>query len=137
MRDQQYSESAQEQQRHDWLLYSTYSEQPHALYGTCPGSTSERKQEWILTDPSSNFTLNRPEDFARFTTRSNIRGNIPFRKIDCKQDISNENVGQIYTFPERIRNFQEPIHIWDRTDKDTNQYFIAPPADLDVHAAGG
>ena len=49
--DQQHTETAQEQQHRYWLLNRTCSVQPHTLYGTCPGPTSERKQEWFLTPP--------------------------------------------------------------------------------------
>ena len=51
LRDQQHSEVAKIQQPHDWPFYCTCSVQPHTLYGTCRGPTSERKQEWLLTPP--------------------------------------------------------------------------------------
>ena len=65
----------------------------------------------VASDPSSNSTLNWPHDFTHFTTRDKIHGYIAFSKIDCKQDISNENVEQITNFREWIPNFLEPIRI--------------------------
>ena len=131
LRYQQHSEGAQEQQRHDWPLHCICSVQPHTLYGTCPGPTSERKQEWLLTPPQSQHwtghtTSPSSQHVARsaqaFRSAKLTANKIPVMKTCTKNVI--------------LRNGYVPIRIWYGKDTDTNQYFIARPADFDVHAAG-
>ena len=66
-----------------------------------------RTKRRVASDPSSNSTLNWPHDFTQFTTLNKICGYIPFRKIDCKQNISNENLDGIRNYSEQLRNFPE------------------------------